>query len=264
MAFIFYFIVILVTAAGVMFGLDLATSPLPSTPNVPIGRMARAPQPAPVKPARKIAQAPAKTTQAARVADDRALSPIYPAAPGGRQDKSEAAAGGTAAPKQATNGTWLPPAPPPQAAVASAPPDDKQAAVKTADNTALPAPQPVAVSSAAHCNIAACSAAYRSFRAADCTFQPFEGPRRLCTQSGPVRSAAAVPRRWRAGRTEQNASAPRNPGDRHEVEAITRIVRQMSPGQRGDIAVQDSQGRIVVVHPAGARAYGAYSDAYRD
>lgn len=30
------------------------------------------------------------------------------------------------------------------------------------------------------CNVAACSQSYRSFRASDCTFQPFEGPRRLC------------------------------------------------------------------------------------
>ncbi len=260
MSFIFYFIVILVTAAGAMFGLDLVTSPLPPTANVPIGRVAQAPQPAPVKHVRKTEQARPKST---RTADDRALSPIYPAAPGGRQDKPAQPADSAAAPKQASNAKWLPPASP-QAAMASAPPDDKQAAVKTADNAAQPAPQPVAAPSAAQCNIAACSAAYRSFRAADCTFQPFEGPRRLCTQSGAISTAAAPARRWRAGRTVRNAAAPRNAGDRHEAEAITRIVRQMSPGQRGDIAVQDSQGRIVIVHPVGARAYGAYSDAYRD
>ena len=32
------------------------------------------------------------------------------------------------------------------------------------------------------CDIRACSAAYRSFDASDCTYQPFEGPRRLCTR----------------------------------------------------------------------------------
>lgn len=32
------------------------------------------------------------------------------------------------------------------------------------------------------CDIRACSAAYRSFRASDCTFQPYSGPRRLCTR----------------------------------------------------------------------------------
>ena len=32
------------------------------------------------------------------------------------------------------------------------------------------------------CNIEACKAAYRSFTEADCTYQPLEGPRRLCTR----------------------------------------------------------------------------------
>jgi hypothetical protein len=32
------------------------------------------------------------------------------------------------------------------------------------------------------CDINACARAYRSFRVSDCTFQPFEGPRRLCTR----------------------------------------------------------------------------------
>jgi hypothetical protein len=32
------------------------------------------------------------------------------------------------------------------------------------------------------CNVQACEAAYRSFTAADCTYQPYDGPRRLCTK----------------------------------------------------------------------------------
>jgi 1A family penicillin-binding protein len=32
------------------------------------------------------------------------------------------------------------------------------------------------------CDVRACSAAYRSFDASDCTYQPWEGPRRLCTR----------------------------------------------------------------------------------
>jgi len=35
---------------------------------------------------------------------------------------------------------------------------------------------------AAQCNVASCSAAYHSFTAADCTYQPTEGPRRLCAK----------------------------------------------------------------------------------
>ena len=32
------------------------------------------------------------------------------------------------------------------------------------------------------CNRDACEKAYRSFRSSDCTFQPYEGPRRMCTK----------------------------------------------------------------------------------
>lgn len=31
------------------------------------------------------------------------------------------------------------------------------------------------------CHVDACSLAYRSFRASDCTFQPYRGPRKLCS-----------------------------------------------------------------------------------
>jgi membrane peptidoglycan carboxypeptidase len=40
----------------------------------------------------------------------------------------------------------------------------------------------VPVAAPVQCNVGACSRAYRSFDAATCTFQPFAGPRRLCTR----------------------------------------------------------------------------------
>ena len=59
--------------------------------------------------------------------------------------------------------------------------------------TAPAAPAPVAAGAVAQtpaaapepevrCNVDACTAAYRSFRASDCTYQPNDGPRRLCTK----------------------------------------------------------------------------------
>ncbi|SDE17812.1 PBP1A family penicillin-binding protein [Limimaricola pyoseonensis] len=60
---------------------------------------------------------------------------------------------------------------------------------------AQPAPQPqqqgqnaqrlrqqAGAQAAQSCNVRACSRAYRSFRASDCTFQPYSGPRKLCTR----------------------------------------------------------------------------------
>lgn len=64
-----------------------------------------------------------------------------------------------------------------------------------AQQPAAPAPQPPQTSAQAPeqaeaqgqepapaCNVDACAAAYRSFTASDCTYQPFDGPRRLCTK----------------------------------------------------------------------------------
>ncbi len=37
-------------------------------------------------------------------------------------------------------------------------------------------------SQAAQCNVRACAQAYRSFRASDCSYQPYSGPRQICTR----------------------------------------------------------------------------------
>ena len=39
------------------------------------------------------------------------------------------------------------------------------------------------------CDVQACSSSYQSFRASDCTYQPFEGPRRVC-EKPPVQRTA--------------------------------------------------------------------------
>jgi penicillin-binding protein 1A len=43
------------------------------------------------------------------------------------------------------------------------------------------------LASAPRCDIQACSSAYTSFRASDCTYQPYFGPRRLCEWGAPSR-----------------------------------------------------------------------------
>jgi membrane peptidoglycan carboxypeptidase len=45
---------------------------------------------------------------------------------------------------------------------------------------APPDPGASATNVATTCNVRACTRAYRSFRASDCTFQPYDGPRKLC------------------------------------------------------------------------------------
>ena len=74
-----------------------------------------------------------------------------------------------------------PPAAPAQRAVHAAPPAPANTAPAPAIEPAPPA-APEQAAASPQCDIAACSAAYISFRAEDCTWQPYEGPRRLCTK----------------------------------------------------------------------------------
>jgi hypothetical protein len=47
------------------------------------------------------------------------------------------------------------------------------------------------VKAAAMCDVDACERAYRTFTAADCTYKPSWGPRRLCTKGNPPRRPSA-------------------------------------------------------------------------
>lgn len=300
MAFLLYFFVLLISAAGVMFGLDLATSPLPSTPNVPIGRSVQhaASRPEP----RHVDAQPDAERKVARasdeVAEDRALTPIYPASPG------------PAAPMQAR------PAEP--AETTAAEPDAIQQAQtnapreETEDTVATVAAQTSAPASATasdqRCNIDACASAYRSFTSSDCTYQPLQGPRRLCEKPAVTAAAPPLPepapapakravsvapvkqqqtatrkksrqdelaevervvRRLTSGsRTARAAAQPIDlhpqaaaaAADAREMSEVERIVRKMTRGRSaGDISVIDGTGRVIVVHTGESRV-----QAYRD
>jgi membrane peptidoglycan carboxypeptidase len=47
------------------------------------------------------------------------------------------------------------------------------------------------IAGVAQCDYAACSRSYRSFRASDCTYQPYQGPRKLCQHGGPQETQIA-------------------------------------------------------------------------
>jgi hypothetical protein len=69
--------------------------------------------------------------------------------------------------------------PEPKAAAVAPPPVNAGAAAKTGDEAAAQK------AAAPQCDIAACTAAYRTFRASDCTYAPSYGVRRLCTKGVP-------------------------------------------------------------------------------
>jgi hypothetical protein len=212
--------------------------------------------------------------RARRVEDDqRTLSPIYPSAPKVAGDDSAPAAQTATTDGSAKNESKSEPAtkldqakqaltqPAPKAeASATAPP---QAATTTgsAETDAKPVPTPVTASaappanatpipnaSANSCDVSACAAAYRSFRESDCTYQPFDGPRRACvnppaqtqasTQPAPQVSpqASSPPRQ----RTPVNAAAPpRPPANIDDVaDEVRRLTREDGvyppPSMRGE------------------------------
>jgi penicillin-binding protein 1A len=85
--------------------------------------------------------------------------------------------------------------------------------------TQPPATQPVAKPAAqkpagqavagAKCDVGACSASYSSFRASDCTYQPFDGgPRRTCDKAGAAAKGSGAPERpRRSDYSSQSAGA---------------------------------------------------------
>ena len=64
-------------------------------------------------------------------------------------------------------------------ALAAPPSPAAPAAARAATQAAAPVAAP---ETEARCNVDACTAAYRSFTPSDCTYQPTNGPRRLCTK----------------------------------------------------------------------------------
>ena len=75
--------------------------------------------------------------------------------------------------------------------VPNAPPNSN---VAIPDNSATENATPIAQTpSKLKCDVIACSSAYRSFQESDCTYQPSNGPRRLCTKGVVVSDPSAVP-----------------------------------------------------------------------
>jgi hypothetical protein len=78
------------------------------------------------------------------------------------------------------------------------------------------------------CNVQACAAAYHSFRASDCTYQPFNGPRRVCGNPQGEHGGAVAS----AGH-DNAAVAQRDARDDDDgLRAAAREVRRLAPRER--------------------------------
>jgi hypothetical protein len=208
MPFLAYFAVMIVAVGSVLFGLEVITS-LPHKPaSQVVGTM------------NKLAQHKADQ-RAAKIEGDasRPLAPLYPVTPGGAKDVRVVYPPGDQ--KAATKTTDAAPVNEHNVEQAAEPKEAKTAQVEQAQRKQAQLEQPkqqdpsmpqplqkpqlvkgdgqskpaqaaardATVQAQNDCDVPACASAYSSFRATDCTYQPFEGPRRACTAPPAPRSA---------------------------------------------------------------------------
>ena len=192
-----------------------------------------------------------KTPDVSRGDPHNQLTPVYPAAPGKDLPPPADVADAKANDESNSNNDSNKPAMT-AAAPAAATTADVSATTGSAASEDEPDQPRVDVSAAApnSCAVDACSSAYRSFRASDCTYQPYSGPRKVCELSaGAVQNASVT--------SEARGSQPRDAAPRSRVstrvgdlDAAARVVRQL----RGpDDFVDARDRRVIVIERPGSR-----------
>lgn len=230
MPFLVYAIALVIAAGTLALSVNLATAP---------DIDATKPRVAANSPVRQIPLG--KTPDVSRGDPHNQLTPIYPAAPGkdlpppadvaDNKPDDDATSNGDANRPVATAA-----APATVAATAGA---STTGSASSEDESEQPR---VDVTAAApnSCAVDVCSNAYRSFRASDCTYQPYNGPRKVCELSaGAVQNAGAAPL------SQPRDVAPRGRvSDRvSDLDAAARVVRQLP----GPDDFEDTRGRRVIV-----------------
>ena len=112
---------------------------------------------------------------------------------------------------------------------------------------AAPAVQPVAAKNS--CDVQACARAYTSFSAADCTFQPFQGPRQLCVKPpAPAQKSASAAR-------EPNADMAREQSKQAELQRAVQFLRGRRAADEADFdePMDERGGREIIVRRPGWR-----------
>jgi len=164
-----YGAVLAIALGSVLFGLDWLSAPMSPMVDTKAGLSAVAPPVAPRVDANAATTPPAAPANAA--------NPIAPSAPA--QPKANIGAPIVApglSPSQSAATQSATQNPGPSSKQSASPVPVSSAAAVQADVSGAPSePQ-------ARCNVSACTAAYRSFTPSDCTYQPSNGPRRLCTK----------------------------------------------------------------------------------
>jgi hypothetical protein len=253
MQFLAYIVVVLVSIGGILVELDWLTKPKLDTKSpVQVATAVVPPRtvpkvdgptegPSPVATKKPEAEqatntsARAETTGAAPADQAAAPPPVNPAPVQPVVSNAKA----DAAPPQA--------APQPQvqaATTAAAPPVQPQAQSPAAQPQAPAAsPQPVqaaAIHAPNSCDVQGCASAYQSFRASDCTYQPMQGPRKVC-EKPPGQRSASVPR-------EQTIRRPSRDAELRDVErTVRRITASDQMGFDGRSEARMGRNEVIVI-----------------
>ena len=219
MQFLVYLTVLMVSVSTILLEVHWLTSPAPPPKPAIQATSASPPTPkiegpnaalSPVYPKKSDAPAPSDSASNVQLSTAVAIPQAAPvpqpgaATPAQRQRLKRAA---TAAPPQRVL--------PRKRRACVAREDDTRQQVAGATNVSHRALQETAAApSGNRCDVQACAGAYRSFRASDCTYQSFEGPRRVCGKS-PVQRAAREQReeperrKWSRDATRRTSTAQR-------------------------------------------------------
>ncbi len=201
MSFVLYVAVLAVSVTSVMMGLDWLSTPPPPVPkSVQTVR-------APAKPVAPPAAKDAKETASAK-------SDASDATANSAAKQSDIA---VAAP-EAANGGPVGVVDNPQANASDGTPNIITNEIDMSGAAAQ------ANASGPRCDVQACAARYHSFSASDCTYQPFDGPRRLCTVGNPPSQASDKG----SGMQTSDASKPSVPSS-CDVQACADAYRSFDP-----------------------------------
>jgi hypothetical protein len=166
-----YFAVLIVVVSDVLFGLDWQSAPMSPMPEIKVAAYATAPA------------APTKTDGPNNAGTDNAApakidGPNNAATDNAARAKIDGPNNAAVTPNNATTGNA-------NAPVAQTPSQPK-------------------------CDVSACTSAYRSFRESDCTYQPSDGPRRLCTKGVVPSEPSGAPDPAATSNTDADANPQSN------------------------------------------------------
>lgn len=207
MSFILYVVVLVVSVTSVMMGLDWLSTPPPPIPKSV--QTVKAPA-RPVAPPTKAASKETPRETAPAKSGSAKSGPKQTAATNGAATPTTAAkrdaAKSALAKSDAGDATAVSTARQPQVAV-TAPETAGSAPAGAVDNPQANGSDgtlsimtnedgisdATAEAPAPRCDVKACAQRYISFDASDCTYQPYDGPRRLCTVGNPPSQAGKTP-----------------------------------------------------------------------